>query len=203
MISREWAVELVERRLLAEWESVGSVRSDEPSVVAGVEQHELGWLIGYNTRRFVETGDVKYMLVGNAPFLVDGLDGGLHRVVPWMCEDFLEWPDQYREKVRGEVPPRALDAEVSRLAGLGRRFDAFKAVRAAGDFGPVDARRYVDAVAAGMEPPSDLLALLPQQVRQYSAVATLSGPNPEPEGWSVVRALDGQSDRIVGGIVAT
>lgn len=183
MISREWAVELVERRLLAEWESAGPARSDEPFVVGGIEQHELGWLIGYNTRRFVETREFRYMLVGNAPFLVDAVDGSLHQVVPWMCEDFLEWPDQYREKVRGEVPPRALDVEVERLVGLGRRFDAFKAVREAGDFGPVDARRYIDAVSAGIEPPSDLLARLPQNERRYSAVVTLSGPNPEPDGW--------------------
>lgn len=190
MISREWAVELVERQLLAWWESRGSAAYDEPFVIAHVEQHELGWYIGYNTRKFLETREIRYALGGNAPFVVDGSDGSLHQVAPWMCED-LEWADQYREKVRGEVPPRALDLEVRRLVGLGRRFDAFKAVRAAGDFGPVDARRYVDAVAAGAEPDSELLARLPQPERR-SAVATLSGPNPEPEGWSA-----GSGDRRV------
>lgn len=183
MISRKWTVELVERRLFADWESGGSAAYDEPFVIAHVEQHELGWYIVYNTRQFVETGDRGYALCGNAPYVVDGLDGSLHRVFPWMCEGF-QWAGQYREKVRGEVPPRALDVEVGRLIGLGRRSDALKAVRAAGDFGPVDAKRYVDAVAAGTEPDSELLARLPQPERR-PAVATLSGPNPEPEGWSV------------------
>lgn len=64
MISREWAVELVERQLLA-------------------------WYMGYNTRQFLETHEIRHALGGNAPFLVDGVDGSLHQVVPWMCEDFL------------------------------------------------------------------------------------------------------------------
>jgi hypothetical protein len=176
VISREWAVELVHRRLLAEGASADLARAPEPFIVVSIEQHELGWMIGYSTRRYQETGDFRYALLGNLPYFVDALDGSLHRVNP-----ALEWVDEYREKVRGEIPPRELDVEVGRLVALGRRFDAFKEVRAAGDFGPVDARRYVDAIVAGMEPAPDLLARLPRRER-ISAVSTLSGPNPEPAG---------------------
>jgi hypothetical protein len=110
VISREWAVELVKRRLFPDWESGGSAAYDEPFVIAHVEQHELGWYIVDNTRQFVESGDRSYALGGNAPYVVDGLDSSLHRVFPWMCEGF-QWAGQYRERVRGEVPPCALDVE--------------------------------------------------------------------------------------------
>lgn len=115
----------------------------------------------------METGDRTYALGGNAPYVVDGLDGSLHRVFPWMCEGF-QWADQYREKVRGEVPPRALDVEIGRLVELGRRAEALKAVCVAGDFGPVNAQRYVDAVAAGAEPDPGLLARLLRDRRRCS-----------------------------------
>ncbi|MFE3557823.1 hypothetical protein ACFXKW_23580 [Streptomyces sp. NPDC059193] len=83
--------------------------------------------------------------------------------------------------MRGEVPPRELDVEVQRLSALGRRAEAFRAVRqAGGGLSPADALRYVDAIAAGAEPPEDLLSRLPQRDTSYPGITTYSGPNPEP-----------------------
>lgn len=177
MISREWAVELVERQLRAE----EAASPQTAMVVTDVERHELGWLISCQSPAYARSRDYRDMFIGHGPFLVDALDGSLHMVHRLLCSDGLEWPDQYREKVRGEVPPRELDVEVQRLTALGGKAEAYRAVRrAAGALSPADALRYVDAVAAGAEPPADLLSRLPRRDRSYPAISTYSGPNPEP-----------------------
>ncbi len=177
MISREWAIEVVERELRAQ----AAVSPESAVVVIDVKAHELGWLVTCQPPAYARSHDVRDMFIGDGPFLVDALDGSLHMVHRQFCVDGLEWPDQYREKVRGEIPPRELDVEVHRLCALGRRADAYRAVRrAGGGLSPADALRYVDAVAAGAEPPADLLSRLPQRDTSYPSITTYSGPNPEP-----------------------
>ncbi|MFJ3338952.1 YrhB domain-containing protein [Streptomyces sp. NPDC086766] len=157
-------------------------------VVIGVERHSLGWLVRCQSQRFARTRNWRDAFVGHGPFLVDELDGSLHMVHRQFCSDGLEWEDHYRRKVRGEIPRRELDVEVERLLGLGRRFDALKAARrAGGGFNPADAVRFVDAISSGVQPPSDLVARLPQPDTRYLAIRTYSGPNPEPADWSPVR----------------
>lgn len=41
-------------------------------------EEEFGWVFFYNTKRFVETGDVGWSLGGNAPLIVDRRTGQLH-----------------------------------------------------------------------------------------------------------------------------
>ncbi len=41
-------------------------------------ERDFGWVFIYNTKRFVETGDHNYTLIGNAPIIVDRIDGSLH-----------------------------------------------------------------------------------------------------------------------------
>ncbi|MGW2630560.1 YrhB domain-containing protein [Streptomyces chattanoogensis] len=177
MISREWAVDVVTRHLRDDEETQYS----PPMAIIEVRQHPLGWLVVCQSPEFARTRDPRDALVGHGPFLVDGLDGSLHMVHPQFCRDGLDWETQYRRKVRGEIPPRALDIEVRQLTGLGRRFDALKTVRrAGGGLGPADALRYVEAVAGGNEPPADLVARLPQPDLCDAAISTYSGPNPEP-----------------------
>lgn len=40
-------------------------------------QKEYGWIFFYTSRRFVETGDVNHMVVGNAPVVVNKRTGKL------------------------------------------------------------------------------------------------------------------------------
>lgn len=185
MISREWAVDLVERWLAADWSAqtpAYRAHVGEQMVIVEVQEHELGWLITCQSRRWAQTRDVRDMLIGHGPFLVDGEDGSIHMVHSYICADGLEWPDYYRERIRGEAPPREIDTEVLRQLGLGRRFDALKAVRrAGGDFSPAEAQRIVDALGAGLGMPEDFAARLPQPAEVFPGVATLSGPNPEPQ----------------------
>lgn len=183
MISRQWAIELVERQLVSEWEGKPAARRAAlggPMVITAIGQHALGWLVSTNTKRHAETRDIRDAWIGHGPYLVDGLDGSLHMVHMQFCRD-MSWEEQYRQKVRGEIPPCELDIEVRRLLGLGLRFDAFKTVRRAGEgLSSTDARRVMDALAAGLEPPEDLTAQLPQPDRSYRAIHSYTGPNPEP-----------------------
>lgn len=80
-------------------------------------------------RRDIGRQTREQLIRSQGPYLVDGLDGSLHMVHMQFRSGGLKWEDQYRQKIRGEIPPRELDTEVRRLLGLGRRFDAFKAVR--------------------------------------------------------------------------
>jgi len=42
-----------------------------------MERH-FGWVFFYNSKRYVETGEFKYTLAGNAPIVVTKADGKLH-----------------------------------------------------------------------------------------------------------------------------
>jgi hypothetical protein len=40
-------------------------------------EFNFGWVFYWNSRRFLETGDVRHALEGNTPFLVDRRDGAV------------------------------------------------------------------------------------------------------------------------------
>ncbi len=44
-------------------------------VVTGVTELPAGWVFYWNSRQFVETGDRRYAVIGNAPLFVDREDG--------------------------------------------------------------------------------------------------------------------------------
>ncbi|WNO76354.1 hypothetical protein [Streptomyces sp. AM8-1-1] len=174
-------IDVVERHLLV----AAAGQATPPMVVVGGERHALGRLIHCRPARCARTREPADALVGHGPFVVDALDGSLRMVHRQSCGDGLEWEDQYREKVRGELSPRELDVEVRRLACAGRRLDASKAVRRAeGGLNPADAPRYVDAVAEGTDPPAELASRLPQADTRYLAITPYGGPCREPTHWS-------------------
>jgi hypothetical protein len=41
-------------------------------------ERDFGWVFFWSSREFVETGDIQYGLLGNAPLIVDKEDGTLH-----------------------------------------------------------------------------------------------------------------------------
>jgi hypothetical protein len=41
-------------------------------------EYDFGWVFFWNSRQFVETGDIRHALLGNAPLIVDKDDGTLH-----------------------------------------------------------------------------------------------------------------------------
>jgi hypothetical protein len=49
---------------------------DKPEmIVVRVDEHELGWLVFYDSRPHHETGDFRFAIAGNAPYLVSQYDG--------------------------------------------------------------------------------------------------------------------------------
>jgi hypothetical protein len=58
---------------------------NEMSIVAGVElalmnirEEDFGWIFLYQAKSYVETGDTTGVIVGNAPIIIDKLDGSVH-----------------------------------------------------------------------------------------------------------------------------
>jgi len=41
-------------------------------------ERSFGWVFFYNSKRFVETGDILFALAGNAPIIVDRRTAGIH-----------------------------------------------------------------------------------------------------------------------------
>lgn len=38
----------------------------------------FGWIFFYNSKKYTDTGDIKYMLAGNAPIILDKNTGKIH-----------------------------------------------------------------------------------------------------------------------------
>lgn len=47
-------------------------------VVMDAQEHDFGWVYFYNSKEYAETGDLNLSLVGNAPVIVDRVDGKLY-----------------------------------------------------------------------------------------------------------------------------
>ena len=72
-----------------------------------LEEHtietDFGWVFFYQTKRWVETGDMMDGLVGNAPFIIDRRDGSIHvtgtaRPTQYYIENYRSTGDPHREK---------------------------------------------------------------------------------------------------------
>lgn len=64
-------------------------RPDGVQIIADkVAKKPYGWIFFYQTSKFLETGDHQYALIGNAPIIVDRIDGEI-RVAGWPLEKSL------------------------------------------------------------------------------------------------------------------
>lgn len=64
-------------------------------------EKEFGWVFFYNSRKFVETGSFQHMLAGNAPFVVDALDGSV--VFADTANPIDEFIQEYSDKRRQKI----------------------------------------------------------------------------------------------------
>jgi hypothetical protein len=176
VVSKEWAVRVVERHL-AGW----SAQDGVTMVVADVRAHRLGWLIGSQSELYLRTGEIQDAVVGHGPFLVDGVDGSLHHLHVTADLENGEWIEEYLEQVRGIERGDPLRSRIAGLIESGRRLDALRLVRAsAPGLGAQAAKEYLDAVAAGLPVPEHLRSRLPRPPAGRAVRRRLSGPNPEP-----------------------
>lgn len=72
MLTKAEALELVSRQLEA------MSPADEFVVIEGkTEERGFGWVVFYNSRKFVETGESRYRLAGNGPVIVNKHDASV------------------------------------------------------------------------------------------------------------------------------
>ncbi|XIE81607.1 YrhB domain-containing protein [Streptomyces sp. SBR177] len=93
MISKERAVERVESLL-------ATMQPAHELVVHEVKEHAWGWLVFWNSAQYARTRDLRDLLVGAGPYLVDRYDGSVHHipVTTWVGED---WEELYLRQIKG------------------------------------------------------------------------------------------------------
>ena len=76
MIERAAALELVRQKVATLKVPDGQelVVMDDKTV-----ERAVGWVFFFQSKRFVETGDINDSIVGNGPILVDKRDGSVHQ----------------------------------------------------------------------------------------------------------------------------
>ncbi|CAM5470794.1 hypothetical protein GCM10010329_31170 [Streptomyces spiroverticillatus] len=147
MVDREEARRLVEAQL--EREEPGQL------VVTGVREHELVWIVSYQSVEYVRTGNTSTALVGNGPYLVDRVDAGLH-MVGVLSARTGEWETDYRTRIRGMTLRTAVDdlhTELHRTPPARGRIVAMRLLRQrVPALTPAEAVAYVDGLCGGSVP---------------------------------------------------
>ncbi|WP_045694028.1 YrhB domain-containing protein [Streptomyces rubellomurinus] len=125
-------------------------------VVAGAKEHELVWIVYYQTAEYLRTGDPGQVLGGNGPYLVDRLDGGLHQIGP-VAAVTGEWELDYRTRIRKMTTRTAVDElheNIRRTAAADGRIVAMHLLRQrVQTLTHAQVIEYVTALQAGTAPP--------------------------------------------------
>ena len=97
------AVEIVEQYLDKQAVEMNNFGSDLPGYVNPdvrlqilaecTEEYDFGWVFYYDSARFIETGDSREALAGNAPLIIDKESGEL--VVTGTAHDTAYYVDNY------------------------------------------------------------------------------------------------------------
>ncbi|MEU0820353.1 YrhB domain-containing protein [Streptomyces mirabilis] len=167
MIEREAAVQAVEEQLERDYQSWRATGVDAMRMaVVHVEQHELVWIISWQSEEFVRTRNSDFMLAGNGPYLVDRIDGGLHQigVVSALTG---EWEADYRARIRGLPVRTAVDDLHDALRGVAATRGRMHAVRTLRQrlpmLSPAEAIEYVSALLDG-DAPARLVAVATKEL---------------------------------------
>jgi hypothetical protein len=156
VIEREAAVRAVEDQLERAYQQWRAVSADAVRMaVVCVEEHELVWIVSWQSEDFVRTRNSKYALIGNGPYLVDRVDGGLHQIGVVSAKTG-EWEADYRARIRGLPVRTAVDDLHDALCGVAATRGRMHAVRTLRQRLPVllpaEALEYVSALLKGDAP---------------------------------------------------
>lgn len=147
MIERDFAIRVAQEDL--------DRRYSGRLLVAGVEEHELVWIVSYQSADHLRTGDPGQLLGGNGPYLVDRLDGSLHQIGPLAAVSGA-WELDYRTRIRKMTTRTAVDDlhEVIRQAAAANgRISAMHQLRQrVRTLTHAQAVEYVTALQAGTAP---------------------------------------------------
>ncbi|WP_445282352.1 YrhB domain-containing protein [Streptomyces sp. DSM 118148] len=167
MIKREAAVRAVEGQLERDYQQWRAVSADAVRMaVVCVEEHELVWIVAWQSEEFVRTRNSKYALVGNGPYLVDRIDGGLHKIGVVSAKTG-EWEADYQTRIRG-VPVRTavddLHDALHEVAATRGRMHAVRTLRQRLPvLSPAEAIEYVSALLEG-DAPARLVAVATKEL---------------------------------------
>ncbi|MFJ5261969.1 YrhB domain-containing protein [Streptomyces sp. NPDC088387] len=156
MITQADAVRIVEEELVRE-DQRSLARGVDPvrAAVVRVSEHELVWMVHWQSAEFARTGDTGAALVGNGPYLVDRVDGGLHRIGAVAAKGG-EWETDYRVRVRGmrvRTPVDDLHDEIRAIAAAKGRLPAVRTLRdRLPELHLTHAMQYVSALVEGEVP---------------------------------------------------
>ncbi|MFI2299581.1 YrhB domain-containing protein [Actinacidiphila glaucinigra] len=172
MIEREEAVRRVQEHL--------DLHFPGRMGVVEAEEHELAWIVLYQSAEYVRTGDSRHLLAGNGPYLVDRADGSMHTIGP---VDYLMggWEEEYRARVRGMPVRTAVDELDDRVrasaAARGRVFAMVELRERIPALGPAEALAYVTALQGGSAAPRGPLAVVTETLLPYRepVVKTVAG----------------------------
>jgi hypothetical protein len=124
-------------------------------LVTGAEEHELVWIVFYQSEEYVQTRDPGAALGGNGPYLVDRVDGRLHRIGVVSAVQGA-WEVDYRSRIRGLPVRTAVDDlhdEIGRIGATDGRMSAARELRRCLPMlSPVEALEYVRGLAGGAVP---------------------------------------------------
>jgi hypothetical protein len=156
VIEREAAVRAVEDQLERDYQQWRAAGADALRMaVVDVEEHELVWIVSWTSEKFVRTRNPEFMLGGNGPYLVDRVDGGLHRVGV-VSAVTGEWEADYRARIRGLPVRTAVDDLHDALREVAAERGRLHAVRTLRQrlpmFSPAEAIEYVGALLDGAAP---------------------------------------------------
>lgn len=155
-MERDAAVRLVEEELERDYQRELSAGLDPMRMaVAHVREHELAWIVSWTSEEYLRTGNSRFMLAGNGPYLVDRVDGGLHRIGVVSAVSGA-WEVDYRVRIRGQTARTAVDElheEVRAVAAARGRMPAMRTLRRKlPELTPAQALAYVTALQDGDAP---------------------------------------------------
>ncbi|MFF8811596.1 YrhB domain-containing protein [Streptomyces pactum] len=167
MIEREAAVRAVEEQVERDqqrWRALGVDATR--TVVVHVEEHELVWIVSWQSEEYARTGNLWHMLIGNGPYLVDRVDGRLYQIGAVSAAS-REWEADYRARIR-RLPVRTavddLHDELRDVAATRGRTHAVRTLRRRlPALSPAEAVEYVRALPHG-PPPAPLMAVATREL---------------------------------------
>ncbi|WP_406445522.1 YrhB family protein [Streptomyces sp. NBC_00631] len=167
MIEREAAVRAVEDQLERDYQQWRAVSADAVRMaVVHIEEHELVWIVSWQSEDFVRTRNSKHALIGNGPYLVDRVDGGLHQIGV-VSAVTGEWEADYRARIRGLPVRTAVDDLHDALRGVAATRGRMHAVRTLRQrlpvLSPAEAIEYVSALLEG-DAPARLVAVATKEL---------------------------------------
>jgi hypothetical protein len=84
MVTKSEAEAIVQKWLdknrIQSWHQ-GKLVEEIELAIAEMEEHAWGWMVFYNSKKYLETGDFGYALGGNCPVYVTRHDGAFHEAV--------------------------------------------------------------------------------------------------------------------------